>query len=289
MVEPGSDQEVVAHCYRHPDREANVRCTRCDRPICPECMRPASVGFHCPDDVASGRRTVRAKRTVVGARFRESRPYVTITIVALNVLAYLVTAFEPGGSLGNPTASKLFRQWQLFPPAIHNQDDYYQLITATFLHVSLLHIGANMLALIFVGPALESLLGGVRFAVLYLLSALGGSAAVYAFGGHYTSTAGASGAIFGLFGACLVLVRKLGLDAQWLITIIVLNFVFTFSVSHISKMGHIGGFVTGALVGLALGGLPSSRTRIDPKLQYAGMAGVAVLVAAVVGYGTVSW
>ena len=289
MTRPGSDSEVVAHCYRHPDREANVRCTRCDRPICPDCMRPAAVGFHCPDDVASGKRTVRTPRTVVGARLHDSRPYVTITIVALNVLAYLATAFQRGGSLTDPTGSTLFRQWALFPPAIHNQDDYYQLITSAFLHLSLLHIGANMLALVFVGPALESLLGRIRFGVLYLLSALGGSAAVYAFGGHYASTAGASGAIFGLFGACLVLVRKLGLDAQWLITIIVLNFVFTFSVAHISKMGHIGGFVTGALVGLALGGLPSSRTRIEPRLQYAGMVGVAVLVAAVIGYGTAAW
>src|SRR5581483_12302848 len=116
-----------------------------------------------------------------------------------------------------------------------------------------------MITLLFVGPALERLLGWWRFLAVYLLSALGGSAAIYAFGSALGTTVGASGAIFGLFGACLVLVRRLGLDAQWLIGLIVLNFVLTFSIQNISRLGHIGGFVTGVLAGLAIGGLPSTR------------------------------
>ena len=113
-----------------------------------------------------------------------------------------------------------------------------------------------MLALFFVGPPLERLLGRWRFLAVYLISALGGSAAIYAFGAVRLPVVGASGAIFGLFAACLVLVRRLGLDLQWLVGIIVLNFVFTFSIPGITKLGHIGGFVAACLAALAIGGLP---------------------------------
>jgi hypothetical protein len=94
----------TTYCYRHPNREALVRCTRCDRPICPDCMRPASVGFHCPDDVTAGRRTVRAPRTSVGAKLIQSPPYVTGTLVVLNAVAYIVTATAPGASFDDPGA-----------------------------------------------------------------------------------------------------------------------------------------------------------------------------------------
>jgi membrane associated rhomboid family serine protease len=287
---PGPEvTEQVAHCYRHPHREALVRCTRCDRPICPDCMRPASVGFHCPDDVDRAARTMRAPRTAVGARLLQSPPYVTITLVLLNVAAYLGTGLQSRGTLRDPTDSQLFLDWQLFPQAIHDRHDYYQLITSAFLHLSPLHIAANMLALAFIGPALEQLLGWWRFTALYLLSAVGGSAAIYAFGNPLGFTAGASGAIFGMFAACLVLVRKLGLDPQWLIGTIVINFIVTFSIPHISKLGHVGGFVTGALVAVAIGGLPKMRERIEPKLQVAGLAGVAALIVVVVAIRTATW
>ncbi len=281
--------EPISHCYRHPHREALIRCTRCDRPICPDCMRPASVGFHCPDDVERAARTVRTPRTSVGARLLQAPPYVTITLVALNVAAYLVSGLQSHATLRDPTGSRLFLDWQLFPQAVHDQHDYYQLITSAFLHLSLLHIAANMLALIFVGPALEQLLGRWRFAALYVLSALGGSAAIYAFDFPRGFTAGASGAIFGLFGACVVLVRRLGLDPQWLIGTIVINFILTFSVPNISKYGHIGGFVTGALAGLAVGGLPSMRARIATNVQVAGLGAVLLLVLVVVGVRTATW
>lgn len=274
--------DVVAHCYRHPNRETGVRCTRCDRPICPDCMRPASVGFHCPDDVDRAARTTRAARTAVGAKILRSPPYVTITLVVLNVAAYLATGLQKPATLRDPRGSQLFTDWQLFPPRV-SDGRYYQLFTSAFLHLSLLHIAANMLALVLIGPALEQLLGWWRFLAVYLVSALGGSAAVYAFGADFVATAGASGAIFGLFGACLVLVRKLGLDLQWLVATVALNFVITFSVPNISKLGHLGGFVTGVLVALVIGGLPNARARIETKVQTAGLAGVLALVIVVVG------
>jgi membrane associated rhomboid family serine protease len=286
--------QVAQRCYRHPNREALVRCIRCDRPICPDCMRPASVGFHCPDDVSDGRRTVRQPRTSVGARLLNRPPYVTGTLFTLNVVIYLITGTSSGGSLRNPTLGgsdqrSLFYHWQLSPYLVHTNHWYYELITSAFLHVSLLHIGSNMLALVFVGPALERLLGWWRFLAVYLLSALGGSAAIYAFGSELGTTVGASGAIFGLFGACLVLARRLGLDLQWLIGIIAINFVLTFSIASISKLGHVGGFVTGILAGVAIGGMPSMRSRLATRVQAAGLAAVLALIAIVVAVRTATW
>jgi membrane associated rhomboid family serine protease len=203
---------------------------------------------------------------------------VTAVLIALNVVVYLVTAAQSAGGIDNPVSARLFRDWQLQPAAVYAGDEYYRLLTASFLHVSLIHIGANMLALGIVGPHLERLLGRWRMVVLYLLSALGGSATIFAFGAPYQPVAGASGAIFGLFAACLVLVRQLGLDLQWLVAIIVLNFVFTFSVADISRLGHIGGFVTGALAAVAIAGLPSRRGRVPGPVQAYGLGGVVALV-----------
>lgn len=290
---PQSEADARAtHCYRHPNRETLVRCTRCNRPICPDCMRPASVGFHCPDDVDLAKKTIRAPRTSVGARMLQSPPVVTWGLIAANLLVYLVTVEQSGGGFTGPLGvprNRLFFDWQLFPPAIHGQDQYYRLITSAFLHVSLLHIGSNMLALFIIGPPLERLLGQWRFAAVYLLGALGGSAAVYAWGQALTPEVGASGAIFGLFAAALVLVRKLGLDPQWLVGIIVLNFVFTFSIPNISKFGHIGGFVAGGLAALAIAGLPQARSRVRVQKQLAGLGGVAALVVVIVAARTATF
>jgi membrane associated rhomboid family serine protease len=276
----------VAFCYRHPNREAGVRCTRCDRPICPECMRPASVGFQCPDDAAVGRRSQRPLRNSVGAVLRESPPYVTITLLVLNIAAYVATALPSSRGVNQPEYSRLFQDWQLLPYSVYHDDEYFRLVTAAFLHANLLHIAVNMLSLVFVGPYLEREIGWWRFALIYALSALGGGAAIYAFGAPLVPVVGASGALFGLLGACLVLVRRLNLDMQYLIGVIVLNFAFTFSVAGISRLGHIGGFVTGALCGLAIGGWPTARKRIPDRVQLAGLGGVVVLIVLVVALRT---
>lgn len=241
-------------------------------------MREASVGFHCPDDVAIARRTQRTPRTSVGAVLRDSPPYVTAVLLALNIAAYLATALESPSGLNHPDAATLFRDWQLQPVAVHADDSYYRLITSAFLHVNPLHIATNMLSLVIIGPLLERTVGRWRFIALYGLSLLGGSALIYVLGSPAVPVVGASGALFGLFGACLVMVRRLGLDLQWLIMIIVLNFVFTFSVPGISKLAHIGGFVAGALAGLAVSGLPRMRGRLSDRTQLAGLAGVLVVI-----------
>ena len=281
MTAPGGGVTGLGFCYRHPNRETGVRCVRCDRFICPDCMRPASVGFHCPDDAREGARSIRAPRPSGGARILAAPPVVSATSVALNIAAYLATGLQRPGTLRDPSSSQLFLDWQLFPPRV-DQGEYYRLLTSAFLHFDPLHIAANMLAVVLLGPALERLLGWWRFAAVYLVSALGGSALVYLLEDVNTGTAGASGAVFGMFGACLVLVRKLQLDAQWLIGIIVLNFAITFSIADISKLGHVGGFISGALCGLAIGGLPNSRSRVQDRAQVAGLVGVIVVALVIV-------
>ncbi len=252
-------------------------------------MRPASVGFHCPDDVALARKTSRVQRTSVGAQLRQSQPYVTAALVAVNVVVFLVTGIQSPQGLSQPGSAKLFIAWQLFPQYVHDKHEYDRLLTSAFLHVSVLHIASNMLALVIIGPPLERVIGRWRFVVVYLLGALGGSAAIYLFGSHQQPVVGASGAIFGLFAAALCLYRRLGLDLQWLVGIIVLDFVFTFSVADVSKLGHVGGFVAGGLAALAIAGLPNRPRRLSLRTQLTGLAGVAVLVLAAVGLGAATF
>jgi membrane associated rhomboid family serine protease len=246
-------------------------------------MREAPVGFHCPDDAALSRSERPRLRTSVGGRWRDSPPYLTAALIAANVALYLYTGMTSTGGLGDPHTSPLFREWQLVPYFVYHGDEYYRFVTAAFLHVSPLHIGMNMLALGIIGAPLERLLGRWRLGALYALGLLGGSAAIFAFGSPELPVVGASGAIFGMFAASLVLVRHLGLDPQWLVGIIVLNFVFTFSIPDVSALGHVGGFVGGGLAGLAIAGWPSrSLVRRATNVQVLGMVGVAVLIAVLV-------
>jgi membrane associated rhomboid family serine protease len=240
-------------------------------------MRPASVGFQCPDDAGAGAKSIRQPKTSVGAAISSGTPLVTYVLIGLNLLVYFVCGAQ-AHSFTNPTSSKLFGQWVMVPAAVHYNGDYYRLITSAFLHLSPVHIVANMLSLFIIGPPLERLLGRWRFTALYLLSGLGGGVAIYYLGAACGPVGGASGAIFGLFGACLILVRRLGLDLMWLASTVVLNFVLTFSVAGISRLGHVGGFVTGVLVALALGGLPSAQRRIPIQYQLSGLAGILVLL-----------
>ena len=288
--EPGTESigpvptpEPLARCYRHPLRETGVRCVRCNRPICPECMRPASVGFQCPDDVKLGRATQRVPRTVVGAAVRTNYPYVTWTLVGLNVLAYIATALGSVHGANQNHTSRLFAEWVLVPSTVARGGQYDRLITSAFLHYGLVHILFNMIALMMIGPYLERLLGMWRFGAVYLLGALGASLSVYAFDNQYVAVAGASGAIYGLFAAALLLARELQLNMQWLVGTIVINFVFTFSVPGISKLGHIGGFIAGGLATAAIAGVPWKRRRLPTQVQVAGLAGLlAVIVLGVV-------
>lgn len=224
-------------CYRHPDRPTYVGCTRCGRPVCGECMRSAAVGHQCVDCVQAAAVVAPRPRPTFGPSRGSGVPVVSYTLIAVNVAVYLMQIASSG----------LQGKLALWPPAVA-AGDYYRLVTSAFMHYGIVHILFNMYALYVLGPPLEQHLGKVRFAALYGLSALGGSVVVYLFSPLSAATAGASGAIFGLFGATLVAARRLNLDVRWLVGLIVVNLVITFTVPGISWQGHIGGLVTGALV-----------------------------------------
>ncbi len=270
-------------CYRHPDRETYVRCTRCERPICPDCMRSASVGFQCPECVAEGARGVREARTTFGGRLTGNTSRVSLTIVGLNVAVYLLGLLLQGSrdlalDFGNLAGPVVFEPGGALQGVAEGQ--YYRLFTAAFLHAGTLHILLNMFALAQLGPTLESALGRVRFLTLYLLSALGGSTLSYLVSDPGTLGVGASGAIFGLFGAYYVIVRRLGGETRSIVVLLVINLVITFSVPIIDWRAHVGGLVTGAAVAVAFAYAPRGPRQV--RLQATACVAVAlVLVVAV--------
>ena len=210
--------------------------------------------------MAEGNASVRRPKTPYGGKVAERPGLVSIVLGVLNVLAFAVTALtSPGGFTGN-IGSKLFDQLELVPIRVAADGQYWRLIGAAFLHIGLLHLAGNMLSLAIVGPALERVFGAWRFLTVYLAGALGGSVAVYLFGSPYGAVAGASGAIFGLFAATLIVLRRLGLDARFMVLAIGLNFAVSFA-PGISLLGHLGGFIAGGLAALTMVYAPKrSRT-----------------------------
>lgn len=199
----------------------------------------------------------------------DATPVVTYTLIAANVAVFVMQIAAP------VSQGKL----SLWPPTVAG-GDYYRLLTSAFMHYGILHILFNMYALYVLGPPLEEHLGRVRFASLYGLSALGGSVVVYLFSPLSAATAGASGAIFGLFGATLVAAKRLNLDVRWLVALIVVNLVITFTLPDISWQGHMGGLITGAAVAAAYVYPPESRrTLIQVSFSIALLAVFAALIS----------
>ncbi len=257
-------------CYWHPDRATLISCTRCGRPICPDCMRSAAVGQQCLACVNEGAKSVRRVRTPGG-----TKPVVTYALIALNVVMFAL----------QQASYAVTQQFVLQADYTAYHDQWYRLLTSGFLHGGITHILFNMVALYFTGPALERLLGPTRFLGLYLLSLLGGSVLVYLLTPPGQATLGASGAIFGLFGASFVLARKLNLDVRGIIGLIVVNLVITFIAPGISWQGHVGGLLTGALVAWAYAYAPQARR--DAVLAGCSV-GLLVLFAALVWWRTTS-
>lgn len=254
-------------CYRHPDHPTHVRCTRCDRYICPDCMRDAAVGQHCVECAHAGAKTVRRARVpVVGL------PLVTYVLIGLNVAAFV------GQSLSAPVQGALV----LWPIGVA-QGELYRLVTSVFLHNGMMHLLLNMWALYIVGPPLEAHLGRVRFGVLYGLSALGGSVAVYLLAPPNTATAGASGAVFGLFGAVFVVAKRLRVDVTWVVVLIGINLLLPLVAPRVSWQAHVGGLLTGALIAFAFVWAPAGRRTV---IQTGVSTGVLVLFAALIWWRT---
>lgn len=274
--------EAAPVCYRHTDRESHIRCQRCERPICPDCMKSAAVGFHCPECVREGQRSVRQGRPLSFAA--RGVPVVTYVLIGINVAVWAAVLAVPSlldflmlhknnlcsAGPGIYTIEEVNRAQCFsglvtpgnvgvhFSPGV-DHGAWYQVITSMFTHERVWHIASNMLSLWMIGPLLEAVLGRVRYLAVYLVSGLAGSALVLAATPHFGSTLGASGAIFGLLGALVVVFLRRGLPLQQLGTVVALNFFITFTVPNISWEAHVGGFLAGLALGAAYAYTPLGR------------------------------
>lgn len=247
MTQYGSQYGAAAGgpptCPRHPDQITYVRCQRCNRPVCPQCQRPAAVGVQCVDCVAAQAKSTPRIRTIAGGRARGGKPYVTYTIIGLCLIMYA------GQMMTRDVASNL-----MFVPVL-GQFEPWRFLTTAFLHGSIPHIMFNMYALYIVGPMLEKALGVWRYVALYVLSAIGGSVAVTLFAdptsqAWITGTVGASGAVFGLFAALALTMRRVKRSETQILILIAINFAIGFILPAISWQAHLGGFLTGGLLGV---------------------------------------
>lgn len=258
-------------CYRHPNRETGVSCSNCGRPICPDCMTSTSVGMRCPECARQGRTKVRTISAL------HAEPTLMWILIGINVLAGLGSL--SGASVGDQgtltDAGDLSRGSMA-------AGDWWTLLTSGFLHRGIFHLLSNMLSLWILGSLLEPVLGHLRFGLLYFVSLFCGSLGVLLMADG--ASAGASGAIFGLLGAAVVVARHRGLNLMesglglWL----GLNLLLTFTIPNISIGGHIGGLAGGFLAALIL--LEGDRFRLPryvPEIACAllGVAAIAVSIA----------
>ena len=277
---------TVEVCYRHPTRETGVHCTRCGRPICPDCMIQAPVGFQCPNCVEEARRDFRR------GPGRAARGGIVATKALLfAIAAVFVVEVVTGGPLAlfkGPPGDRLFDLGAMQPLAIAD-GQYWRLFSAMFLHAGLLHIGFNAYALWLFGSSVESTYGRARFILIYFIAGFLASAASYAFGPVEALGVGASGAIFGIFGAFIAYNyrrRHLALAAanlRWAMTMILLNVLLAFGFPGIDWRAHLGGVIAGVLAGTIAEGAGANAS----QRRLVQVAGFAALILA--GIGLVVW
>jgi membrane associated rhomboid family serine protease len=246
----------MASCYRHPDRETNVACSNCGRPICPDCMTSTPVGMRCPE---CARQKTRVVRSPSGA-FSGATP-VTFGLIGVCVAAFIAQVSGGMGMATGSPAGSVTVDYALIGYGLVGlgeaigvaEGEYYRIITGGLLHSGLLHLGINMLALYFLGRLLEPATGPWRFAGIFFVSLLGGSLGALVLSPD-DLTVGASGAVFGLLAAGFIEARDRGMHdvASQIGFYVVLNLVFTFSVPNISVGGHLGGLVAGGVLTLIL-------------------------------------
>ena len=259
-------------CYRHPDRQSFIICQRCGRTVCSECQTQAAVGVHCPECVREARES--APRTSRGTRTRLKRSMapssgvaiVSYTLIGLNVVFFALD-FITGGSL---------YPWLAYRGDF-TESQPWRMLTSAFMHASVLHLLFNMYSLFIFGPVIEHAVGRVRFAVLYLLAAFGGSLAVLLLAPNQ-AVVGASGAIFGLLGAFFIIQRRLGGNNTQILVLIGLNVVFGFIVPNVAWQAHLGGLIVGAAVAAVY---MATRHRSKKAIQIAAVIGIAAALVAI--------
>jgi membrane associated rhomboid family serine protease len=291
-------------CYRHPDRETGLSCSECGRPICVDCMTVAPVGIRCPDHAGTRPRPVTAAATrpasVATKRVRRTAARhgyvipefsVTRALVILNVVIYLLE-LAMGGTISG-TGNRIYEHGALVVNAVYADGtpaglahgEWYRLITAAFLHYGPVHLALNMLALWWLGQPVEAALGRWRYLLLYIVAGVAGSAGALLLSPN-AITVGASGAIFGILGALLILEYQVtGSLAGQAMTLIVINVAFSFAVSNISIGGHLGGLVAGILGTIALVGFRSYYPVVGrPALVRAGIVVLIGVLSVVIAY-----
>ena len=233
-------------CYRHPDRRSYVLCQRCTRTVCPECQTQAAVGVICPECMKAQRQATppRVRRAQKAVRALDSRPVVTYWMMLITAVVF-ITAYIPGSPVGG---------WLMFNSAFIDSGsgapfEPWRMLTSVFTHLAFWHVGLNILAIWMIGRSLAPMLGHGRFLALYLLSGFGGSVGV-ALIAPGVSVVGASGAVFGLLGALLVVGRHLGANVTGILIILGINLVIGFIPGFtVAWQAHVGGLATGALIG----------------------------------------
>ncbi|MCC3294503.1 rhomboid family intramembrane serine protease [Arthrobacter sp. zg-Y411] len=269
----------VPVCPRHPDRVSYIRCQRCGRPACPECQHNAAVGVQCVDCFNAQKKDQPVYRTPYGGQVaRNGKPVVTITIMAVCAAVFLLQQVVPSF-----TSAFQYVPWA-------TDAEPWRMLTSAFLHsqTGIVHIAFNLYALWFLGRSLEPLFGRTRFALLYLISAFGGSVGVMYLAAANVAVVGASGAVFGLFGALFVVIRQRRGELRSLLILLGLNLVIGFVFPGIAWQAHVGGLLTGAACAAVLAYAPKGKHRT--AIQFVGLAAIAlVLVAAAVLWAPPLW
>lgn len=283
-----ADQSADNYCYRHRDRQSFVLCQRCGRTICGECQTPAPVGVLCPDCAGQSRRTQTSSRPGIASRIKRAaalgKPVVTYAIMGLTAVLFLVQLVT-GGFLQNLL---LFNPITLHVEA---QFEPWRLLTVTLVHGSIWHIAFNMLTLWLFGRVLEPLYGHLRFGLVWIAAALGGSLAV-TIATPTGSVIGASGAVFGLFGAYFVVMRQARMNPTSLLVLIGINIVMGFVVPGIAWEAHVGGLLVGLLAGWLVSRDvrgPQAVTRSGGRRRPATGAWLVGGLALVLVVGAIAW
>ncbi|PXA72226.1 rhomboid family intramembrane serine protease [Cryobacterium arcticum] len=263
-------------CYRHPGRQSFILCQRCGRTICPECQTQAAVGVICPECMREQRqnapRTKSAARTSFNRLTAPGQPVVTYSIIALTLVVFVLQLIPGLGVTDRLLYAGIYSYPGSFEP--------WRMLTSVFVHSTgfIFHVLLNMYTLWIFGQILERMLGRGRFLALYLLSGLAGSLGVLFLASPLTPVVGASGAIFGLMGAFLVIQRKLGGNATQLLILVGINLVIGFLPGlNVAWQAHVGGLIGGAVIGLIF---VQTRQRSKRTQQLVLLGGFAVLLVA---------
>ena len=242
------------------------------------------MGFHCPVCVEQARRSRPVPRTAFGARAGIERPYVTLSVIIVCAVIYLFQVLPVYSAQLAASLPNITQQFSYAPVHTSEASLYFEpwrMLTSALLHSphQAAHIFFNMIALWFVGRAMEPEIGRLRFGALLLLSAFGGSVAVLYWSDPFTPTVGASGAVFGLFGALFVLLRSSGSETGGVVALLAINMVVSFLVPQISWQGHLGGLVTGAVVASVYTYAPRRYRGLWQNLGLIVIAGLLLLAA----------